>query len=61
MDKKHQISSRIAHYGKSSASSFHYFFTSIDKNFILEGRLDTRQSNSAEIKKGEISVKLEIL
>ena len=36
--------SPIAHYGKSLISVFQHFFGSIDKMFILAGRLGTRLS-----------------
>ena len=35
---------RIAHYGRSLISAFQEFFASVNKTFILAGRLDTRLS-----------------
>ena len=36
---------KIAHYGKTAMSIFKKFCASIDKIFILEGRLGTRQKS----------------
>ena len=36
------VSGEMVHYGESSISTFEQFFASIDKIFVLGGRLGTR-------------------